>query len=98
MEINDIIWLDDVVDKIETKHGVETWEVEEVLLGDAEFRRQARGTRRGEDLYYALGQTEAGRWLFVLFIRKRGQRALVVTARDMTGREKKGFRRRKRHG
>ena len=31
MEINDVIWLDDIVANIETKHGIGTWEVEEVL-------------------------------------------------------------------
>ena len=95
MEIDDIIWLDDIVEKIETKHDVQTWEVAEVLLGDPEFRRGAKGRRKGEDLYYALGQTDAGRYLFIVFIRKRGNKALVLTARDMRGREKSGYRRRK---
>lgn len=95
MEIQEVIWLEDVVDKIETKHGVGTWEVEEVLLSRPEFRRGERGTRKGEDLYYALGQTVAGRYLFVVFIRKGGNKALVLTAREMSPREKRGYRRRR---
>jgi uncharacterized DUF497 family protein len=94
VEIDDVIWLDSIVEKIETKHGVETWEVEEVLLNDPEFRRGASGKRAGEDVYYALGQTNAGRYLFIVFIRKSGKKALVLTAREMSDREKAGFRRR----
>ena len=60
MRIDDVIWLDDIVAKIQSKHGVETWEVEEVLVRKPEFRRGGKGRRKGEDLYYALGQTPAG--------------------------------------
>ena len=98
MEIDDVIWLKDIVQKIETKHGVETWEVEDVLLGNPEFRRGPKGRRLGEDVYYALGQTDSGRYLFVVFIRKRGSKALVLTAREMTRREKTGYRKRQKHG
>jgi uncharacterized DUF497 family protein len=98
MEINDVIWLDDIVAKIVTKHGIRTWEVEEVLERNPEFRKGPKGTRKGEDLYYALGQTKVGRYLFVVFIRKRGSKALILTAREMTDRERKASRRRKRHG
>ncbi len=98
MDIHEIIWLDEIVEKIESKHGVEVREAEEVLLQNPEVRRGQRGRRIGEDLYYALGQTNAGRYLFIVFIRKRGNAALVLTARDMSDREKRGCRRRKTHG
>lgn len=98
MEIDDVIWLNDIVHKIETKHGVATWEVDQVLLSNPEFRRGPKGRREGEDLYYTLGQTDAGRYLFVVFIRKRGNRALILSAREMTRREKTGYRRREKHG
>ena len=61
MRIDDVIWLDDIVEKIESKHGVATWEVEEVFLQRPEFRRGPKGRRGGENLYYALGPTRAGR-------------------------------------
>jgi len=80
--------LDEVVEKIERKHGVATEEVEEVFLGGREFRRGPKGRRKGEDLYYALRQTGAGRYLFIVFILKRQGKALVLTARAMTEREK----------
>jgi uncharacterized DUF497 family protein len=69
MEIRQIIRLDEIVEKLETKHGVEIREVEEVLRRKPEVRRGERGAVAGEDLYYALGQTGAGRYLFIVFIR-----------------------------
>ena len=80
MEIRDVIWLDDIVTKLAIKHGVGTWEVEEVLVSNPEFRRGGKGRRRGGDLYYALGQTQAGRYLFIVFIRKPSNKALVISA------------------
>ncbi len=38
MRIEGIIWLRDVVDKPISKHGVETYEVEEVLNGKPKIR------------------------------------------------------------
>lgn len=95
MKIRDVIWLEDIVTKLQSKHEVETREVEEVLVRKPEFRRGGKGRRKGEDLYYALGQTAAGRYLFIVFVRKRGNKALVLSARDMTAREKRGHRRRR---
>jgi uncharacterized DUF497 family protein len=96
MRIDVVIWLEDIVEKIQTKHGVEIEEVEEVLLGTPEFRKGGKSRRTDEDLYYALGPTLAGRHLLIVFIRKRGNRALILTAREMSDREKRGFRRRRR--
>lgn len=98
MEILGILWSDDVVDKLARRHEVTDGEVEEVFLDAPDFRRAAKGNRPGEDLYYALGQTDAGRYLFVVFIYKHNRRALIVTAREMTEHEKGGYRRRKRYG
>lgn len=96
--VTGIICPQSVTEKIERQHGVTCWEVEDVLLGNPEFRRGPKGRRRGEDLYYALGQTDTGRYLFVVFIYKRNRKALIITARDMTDREKRGYRRRRRYG
>jgi hypothetical protein len=38
-----------------------------------------KGEREGEDVYMALGQTEAGRYLTVLFIHKKTKDALSLT-------------------
>jgi uncharacterized DUF497 family protein len=98
LDIQGIIWLDNVVEKLGRLHKVACTEVEEVFLNNPEFRRGPKGKRPGEDLYYALGQSDAGRYLFVVFIYKRNRRALIITARDMNDREKSGYRRRRGYG
>lgn len=91
MYINDIIWLEDVVQKIFTKHSVTTDEVEEVFLSRPRYRRAQRGEFEGEDLYYAYGQTDGGRYLLVVFIYKKAKDALVISARDMERNERKRY-------
>lgn len=65
MEIYDVIWKDQFVDKLAVKHGVSVEEVEEVLFGRAHLRRVERGQVAGEDVYVAYGQTDAGRYLSI---------------------------------
>jgi hypothetical protein len=92
VEITSIIWLPDVIEKLEGKHGVTVEEVEEVFQFGPIYRRGPRGERRGENLYYAYGQTQAGRYLFVVFIYKLNRRALILSARDMTDKERRLYR------
>lgn len=89
MAISEVLWLDDVVAKIEQKHGVTVEEVEDVVQGKPVVRRLERGRVAGEDLYAALGRTTTGRFLTVFFIRKKGDRALVISARDMDRKERR---------
>jgi uncharacterized DUF497 family protein len=91
MKIKGIIWLDSVVEKIDHKHGVSRDEVCQVIEGHATFRFVEKGHRRGENVYAALGQTETGRYLIVFFIHKPDYRILILTARDMTGAERKRY-------
>ena len=84
--------LDDVVDKLSWKHKVTTTEIEQVLSRNPRIAFKEKGKHDpDENLYVALGNTEAGRYLFVLFILKSHQRALILTARDMTISEKKYY-------
>lgn len=89
MKINEIIWLRDIVDKLSFKHGVSQGEVEEVLANRPKIRFVEKGDRKGENVYTALGRTDAGRYLAVLFIYKRTKSALILSARDMARKEKK---------
>lgn len=89
MEINDIIWVDVFVYKIWKKHHVSTDEVEEILDAAPKIRFIERGDVKGENMYTAMGQTKSGRYLIVFFILKQNGRALIVSARDMTRRERK---------
>ena len=89
--IDDIIWFDRILEKLAWKHNVLPSEVEEVLSGDCKIFRKEKGKVEGEHLYNALGKTEAGRFLSVFFIRKLGNKALIITARDMNKSERKRY-------
>lgn len=95
MKIKNIIWLPDVIDKLDWKHNVVPEEVERVFSEQPMYRRIERGKVRGEDLYTALGQTDAGRHLIVFFIHKASGEALIISARDMTQKDRKQYERRK---
>jgi uncharacterized DUF497 family protein len=94
MKIRGIIWLDSVVAKIDRKHAVSRDEVRHVLQSDAMFRFVENGHRRGENVYAALGRTEAGRYLIVFFIHKPDYRILILSARDMTDAERRRYEKR----
>lgn len=81
--------MDAVIDKLSEKHSVDLSEVIEVLQSKATFRFVEKGHRRGENVYAALGQSEAGRYMIVFFILKVGNRALILSARDMTSSERR---------
>ena len=89
MNIEAVIWLGYVVEKLARKHRVETVEVEEALNSNPKVRFAKSGNRAGEDVYLALGQTDAGRYLAVLFIYKRTKEALILSARDMAAKERR---------
>ena len=91
MQITDIIWLPSVVDKLDWKHGVMPDEVEELLVATPHIRRIERGSVQGEDVYAAMGQTEAGRYLIVFFVHKADGTALVLSAREMDDRERRRY-------
>jgi hypothetical protein len=95
MNIQDIIWLEAVEDKIIQKHHVQPEEVEETLMAKPHARFMERGHQPGEDLYAAFGQTNDGRFLAVYFILKNSRTALIVTARDMTRKEIRSYGRKK---
>ena len=88
MDFSQIVCSAEVGDKLFAKHGIEFDEVEEVLASDPEFRRGPRGA------YYALGQTLAGRYLFVVLRPLGDGGALIVTARDMDQAERRTYLRR----
>lgn len=91
MKLEGIIWLRDVVDKLLLKHHVDTEEVEQMLSGKSRFRFVEKGKQEDEDVYAALGQTDAGRYLAVLFIYKKTKEALILSARDMAKKERRQY-------
>jgi uncharacterized DUF497 family protein len=93
MYIEEIIWLDVIVEKLWRKHGVDTHEVVEALESRPKFRFVEKGHHPEEDLYLALGRTEAGRYLSVFFVYKPDRRALIISAREMKTSERKQYER-----
>ncbi|MBM3127716.1 MAG: BrnT family toxin [Chloroflexi bacterium] len=91
MNIEGVIWLRDIVDKLTRKHHVETYEVEEMFESNPTIRFVEKGDRQDEDVYLALGQSDAGRYLSVLFIYKQTREALILSARDMAPKERKHY-------
>ncbi len=91
MKITDLIWLDEIVEKLDMKHHVTQDEVEEVLSSRPKIRKMYKGKFRGEDVYRALGRTAAGRYLVVFFIHKRTGDALILSARDMDSKERSSY-------
>lgn len=91
MNIEGIIWLRSVVDKLAFKHHVDIQEVEEIFAGAPRFRYVEKGERESEDVYIALGKTDSGRYLTVLFIHKKTKDALILSARDMAEKERKMY-------
>jgi uncharacterized DUF497 family protein len=92
MQIEIIICSEQVEEKLESKHNVTCREAREVLLGKPRIRFAEKGHTEGEDVYVALGQTFAGRYLAVFFIYKPlVKTAIIISARDMTDKERKVY-------
>ncbi len=91
MRIESFIWYRDIVDKLIWKHNISREEVEEVFRNKPKFRVIEKGKVKNENLYSARGQTDAGRYLIVLFIYKLTKEALIVTARNMDSKEKRNY-------
>lgn len=89
MTIDDFLWPEDRIEHI-ARHGVTPEEVEEACFGKALVRL---AKSEGENpVYYVLGQTAAGRYLFCVVIRFPDGNGYPVTAREMTANEKRRYR------
>jgi uncharacterized DUF497 family protein len=65
--------------------------VAQTFRGRTQWRFLEAGKIEGQNVYAAYGQTEAGRYLTVVFIMKPGQQALIITARDMDRKERRQY-------
>jgi uncharacterized DUF497 family protein len=91
MRITGLVWLRDIVLKLLRKHSVAQEEVAEVFWNHPRFRFIENGHHPGENVYAALGRTDAGRYLIVFFVHKSDRRALILSARDMTRAERRQY-------
>lgn len=89
MRIYELLWPLDRIDHI-ALHNVTPDEVEEVCFGRPFVRRTKS---QGENpVYYVLGQTDVGRYLFCVVIRFPDGKGYPITARPMTDKEKRRYR------
>ncbi len=88
MKIQQIIWPDDRIEHV-ARHNIAPEEVEEVCFGRAFI---LRAKSEGENpVYYVLGQTDAGRYLFCVIIQFPDNNGYPATARPMTDKERRRF-------
>ena len=88
MSIDEFLWPEDRIEHIAC-HGVTPEEVEEVCFGKSWVQR---AKSEGENpVYYVLGQSKAGRYLFCVVIRFPDGNGYPVTAREMTAKEKRRY-------
>ena len=91
MVINQIIWKDQFVEKLDVKHGVSVAEAEDVLCSKPHIRKVGKGNVKDENIYAAFGQTNGGRYLIIFYIRKLTGAILPISARDMDDAERKYY-------
>jgi uncharacterized DUF497 family protein len=89
LEIAEFIWDEGNIHKPQ-RHGIIPGEAEEVFFNDPYFRR-TRSSR-----YSAWGQTDAGRYLIVIF-EYQSRSARVITAREMNISERRLYLRERRN-
>jgi len=91
MKIQNITWDQETVDHI-ARHAVSPEEVEQVLFNDEDVPIIMRSR---ENKYLTYGETDSGRFLFIVWVSKY-RKTRIVTARNMTKKEKQFYRKRKR--
>jgi len=85
MHITALVWDDENVAHI-TRHSVQPTEVEGVCFGQRKVLLRAK-----EGRYAVLGRTEAGRYLKVIVTFPVRGRSRVITAREMTTKERRYY-------
>jgi uncharacterized DUF497 family protein len=90
MKVTRFIWPEERVAHI-ARHKVYPEEVEEVCFGKVLVQRAKSSGKN--PVYYVLGQTTSGRYLFCVVIQFPEGIGYPVTARPMTDNEKRRFKR-----
>jgi len=90
VRIHEFVWAKDRIDHV-SRHGVRAEEVEQACMAPSLVQR---AKSEGENpVYYVLGQTDEGRYLFAVVIRFPDGKGYPVTARPMTDKEERRYRR-----
>jgi uncharacterized DUF497 family protein len=88
MRIYELIWPEDRVDHI-ARHGVTPSEFEEICFGRSLVLKAKPSGQN--PVYYVLGQTDAGRYVFCVVINFPDGKGYPVTARPMTDKERRRY-------
>lgn len=91
MQIDEIICPDSIEEKLIVKHRLSVQEAEGVLFHARRIRFAERGYTPGDDVYAAFGQTFAGRYVVVFFVYKPATATAIISARDMTDKERTAY-------
>jgi hypothetical protein len=83
-------WDEGNLEKNWERHRVAFWEAEEVFFNEPLVVSLDREHSVGEARYWALGQSDSGRRLFISFT-VRESLIRVISARDMTRREHQAY-------
>jgi len=83
-------WDEDNAEKNWERHQVTPEEAEDVFFHTPLIVRSDVRHSKAEKRYYSLGQTSAGRRLFVVFTIRRGL-VRVISVRDMNRREREAY-------
>ena len=77
-------------EKIKTKHNVTLVECEQVFFNLPIIAGDEEKHSKAENRFYVLGQTDAGRLLFLVFT-VRKEKLRVISARDMNKKERRAY-------
>jgi uncharacterized protein len=66
-------------------------EVIEIFNNKPKVRLLEKGIQKDENIYLAAGQTDNGRYLVIFFIYKKYNNAIVISAREMSKKERKSY-------
>jgi uncharacterized DUF497 family protein len=89
-EATEFDWEGGNAEKNWLRHRVSQSESEQVFFNRPLVAAEDEPHSLGEVRHYALGRTDAGRLLFVAYT-LRGERIRIISARDMTRRERKEY-------
>ena len=92
MRIIRIVCPAEIESKLIRKHRVSALEARQALDNNPHIRFAENGDIENEDVYSAFGRTDAGRYLTVFYVYKPSvQTAIIISARDMTSKERKRY-------
>ena len=90
-KITRLVWDREILEKVKRKHGLTPREVEEACFNPKRYVLKGPKRRRRKR-YLVYSQTDAGRYILTVLEPLGKGQARVVTARDLSGRERKFYR------